>query len=253
MGRLGQSDDMQGHQIGGTNFQFSAARIETLGASEYTLVVVAVDVSSSLYGYDDDLDKLLGTIVEACRKSPRADNIMLRVILFNRNISELHGFRPLPDLNPADYNGVCRPSGTTALYDAAYSGIESCFQYGKDLVAQDFDVNAAVFVLTDGQDNESSATPRMIKDAIGVAMKSESVESIMSVLIGIGDGATDDVNKLSSYLERLRKEAGFQQYVFAGTVDSGTLAKVAGFVSKSVSSQSQSLGSGGPSQSLSFN
>ena len=252
MARLGQTDGMQAHQIGGTTFQFSAARIETLGASEYTLVVVAVDVSSSLYGHGDALDKLLGTIVEACRKSPRADNIMLRVIMFNRSISEFHGFRPLPDLNPADYNGSCNPSGTTALYDAAYSGIESCLQYGKDLVAQDFNVNAAVFVLTDGMDNESKVTPRMIKDALDGAMKSEAVESIMPVLIGIGDGASDDVSQLSAYLERFKTEAGFQQYVFAGTVNSGTLAKVAGFVSKSVSSQSQSLGTGGPSQSLAF-
>ena len=252
MGRLGQSGDMQTHQIGGSTFQFSAARIENLGASEYTLVVVAVDVSSSLGGLGGDLDKLLGAIVEACRKSPRADNIMLRVLMFNRSVSEFHGFRPLPDLNPSDYDGSCNPSGTTALYDAAYSGIESCIQYGADLVAQDFDVNAAVFVLTDGQDNESKTTPRMIKDALAGAVKSEAIESIMPVLIGIGDGATADVSDVSPYLDRFHKEAGFQQYVYAGNADAATLAKIAGFVSKSVSSQSQSLCSGGVSTSLSF-
>ena len=252
MGRFGKDDDMQTHSIGGSTFQFSAKKIAELGATEYTLGVIAVDVSSSLDGFGDELDKLIGTIVDACRKNPRADNMMLRVITFNTQTQEVHGFRPLPDLNPSDYAGTCDPYGMTALRDAAFSAIKSCTEYGEQLSAEDYDVNAAVFVITDGMDNRSKATVTMIKDALADARKSESLESIMPVLIGIGDGSDEDEKNLSTYLNEIKDEAGFQQYVYAGTCSPSTLAKVAGFVSKSVSSQSQALGTGGVSQSLSF-
>ena len=38
---------MQSHSIGGSNFAFSAVSIGDLGASEYTLGLIAVDVSGS--------------------------------------------------------------------------------------------------------------------------------------------------------------------------------------------------------------
>ena len=41
------------------------------------------------------------------------------------------------------------------------------------------------------------------------------------------------------------------QYIDAGAATKGKLAKLADFVSQSVSSQSQALGTGGPSQNIS--
>lgn len=253
MGKLGQtSDDMQTHRMGGSNFQFSAKKIADLGASEYTLVVVAVDISGSLGGYEKDLDKMLGSIVEACRdpRNPRADNMMLRVLLFSNDVQELHGFRPVMDLNPADYAGVCSCHGCTAGFDAAYNAAKSCVDYGAQLVQQQFAVNAAIFLITDGKDNNSTMTPKMVLEAINKGVKDESLESMLAVLIGIGSGSTADVANLSAALKNFRDNAGFTQYEYAGNASPATLAKIGGFVSKSASSQSKALGTGGPSQAL---
>lgn len=47
-------------------------------------------------------------------------------------------------------------------------------------------------------------------------------------------------------------DAGFTQYVEVDNATDAKLAKLADFVSRSVSSQSQALGSGGPSKALTF-
>ena len=61
------------------------------------------------------------------------------------------------------------------------------------------------------------------------------------------------VNRDGHYtIEDFHKAAGFTQYVELGSADEKTLAKLADFVSQSISAQSQSLGTGGPSQSLTF-
>lgn len=53
-------------------------------------------------------------------------------------------------------------------------------------------------------------------------------------------------------LTELKDKAGFTQYVYAGNCSPQTLAKIGQFVSKSASSQSKALGTGGPSQALTF-
>lgn len=244
-------DSMEQHAIGGSHFKFSAKKIETLGATEYTLALLVIDRSGSVGGYDNLINKAVQEVVKSCRRSPRADNLLLRVITFDHDVEEVHGFKTLMDCNEADYANVCQPRGTTALHDAVYNGVMSAVQYGKDLVSNDFAVNCAIFVITDGEDNASKVSRKMVADALDQARRSESLESIMPVLIGVGTGA-DDANGLGSYLQGFKDEAGFQQYVYIDRADEKKLAKLGGFISQSISSQSQALGSGGSSKSLSF-
>jgi len=244
------TDNMETKQVGATNFSFSHVDIKTLGATEYTLVGLVADVSGSVCGYGASLEKMVKEVVAACRKSPRADNLQIQVMTFNNTVHEFHGFRPLPQCNEDDYTGLIRAHGMTALYDATYNAIKSLSQYGADLQKQDFSVNAALFVITDGEDNQSTVSRAMVKKAMEDARSSEVLESIMPVLIGVGDGS--DVANLNSYLTAFKDEAGFQQYVALGEATQANLAKLGGFISKSISSQSQSLGTGGPSQSLTF-
>ncbi|MDX1333382.1 MAG: alpha/beta fold hydrolase, partial [Robiginitalea sp.] len=49
--------------------------------------------------------------------------------------------------------------GMTALYDATYASVGATLAYAKRLTDQDFDVNAAVYIVTDGMDNRSATTP----------------------------------------------------------------------------------------------
>jgi len=246
MPRLTDSPELQQHNHG--HFGFSAVRIEDLGATEYTLVTAIVDVSGSVRPFAKDLEACVKNVVESCRKSPRADNLLFRLLAFSSDVKELHGFKPLADCNPADYDDMLRTYGSTALYDATVDGIEALTAYGKTLTDNDFGVNGLVVVLTDGDDNMSKMTKKRVKEVLADAVTKETMESLLSILVGVN--VQDPM--LSTYLKEFQTEGGFSQYVELKDASPKTLAKLADFVSKSVSSQSLSLGSGGPSRPLTF-
>lgn len=245
---LFDNTDLETHPIKGSSFGFSATRIDKLGASEYTLVGIAVDASSSVGSFAKELNACLQEVVKACRQSPRADNLMLRLVSFDSNVNEIHGFRPLTECNVDDYASAVHPNGSTALYDATLSLTQSLVQYGKDLTASDFDVNAILFVITDGEDNRSTFTKKAVAEAFKNAVQSESLESVVTILIGVN--VTDP--GVGRYLKSFHADAGFTQYEELDNANAKTLARLAAFVSKSISAQSQALGSKGASQALSF-
>ena len=243
------TSNMLDHKIDGTGYGFSATRIDDLGASEYTLVGIAADVSGSVSGFSTEIEACLKEVVASCRRSPRADNLMLRLILFHNKIHETHGLKPLSECNPDDYTGCIRIGGTTSLYDATVNTVEAVTRYGKDLVDQDYEANGIVFVITDGAENTSTLTLNSVREALLDAVRSEALESMVSVLIGVNVDASSGLN---SWLDTFAKHAGFTQYVALDKANAQTLAKLAAFVSRSISSQSQALGTGNASQSLSF-
>jgi uncharacterized protein YegL len=237
--------DVDVKQIPGSSFEYSAIRPEKLGATEYTLVTIAVDKSSSVYNFKNELLDMLKEVIAACQKNPRSENMMVRLVLFNQNLKEVHGFIPLADINVNDYDDI-DPSGSTALFDTVYSSIGATNDYSKTLIDQDFEVNGAVYIITDGMDNESIYTTIGIKQLIANSRKEEVIESLITVLIGI------DTASCGQYLQNFKDEAELSHYIDMGDVSAGKLAKLGGWISKSISSQSQSLGSGGPSQQTSL-
>ncbi len=242
-------NEMQVSKIPGMQgFAFSGVRTENLGATEYTLVTIAVDVTGSVAGFENDLRNSLIAAVEACKKSPRSDNLLLRVIIFSTSykngVEEIHGFKPLGEIDPQAYPQF-QPGGGTPLFDACFSGIGATNVYAKKLMADDFLTNGIVFIITDGEDNASQSTPAMIKKEITKAITGETIESLITVLIGI------NASYCNQALDDFRNQAGISQYIDAGQATKGKLAKLADFVSQSVSSQSQALGTGGPSQKIS--
>ena len=230
------------------SYGYSATRLDDLGASEYTLVTVACDVSGSVQPFKHDLETALQSIVHACRLSPRADNLLLRLTAFDSAVTEVHGFKLLEQCHADDYKGVLKIGGATAMYDAAENAVSAATDYAARLEAGDFGANAIVFVLTDGMDNASTLGPRQVQAALAQAVTSEALESLVSVLIGVN---VRDAG-VGGYLRDLRTDAGFSQFVALEDAEAKTLAKLAEFVSRSISAQSQSLGTGGPSQSLTF-
>ena len=231
-----------------SHYGYSATRLDDLGAAEYTLVTIVCDVSSSVAAFRKDLEHTLQSIIRACQYSPRADNLMLRLLAFDTTLHELHGFKLLERCNLADYDNVLHIGGTTALYDAAENAVSAVTDYARQLGASDFAANAIVFVLTDGMDNASKLTPRLVKAALTQAVTEEALESLVSVLIGVN---VQDP-QVGGYLQDFKTDVGFTQYVEIEKADARTLAKLAEFVSRSISAQSQSLGTGGPSRSLTF-
>src|ERR671929_997229 len=101
-----------------SHYGYSATRLEELGATEYTVVTVACDVSGSTAAFIFDMEAAIARIVQACKFSPRADNLLLRLVAFDDSLNELHGFKLLENCHLADYGGALKSGGTTALYDA---------------------------------------------------------------------------------------------------------------------------------------
>jgi uncharacterized protein YegL len=173
---------------------------------------------------------------------------LLRLIAFDDSLKELHGFKLLENCHLADYGGTLRSGAATALYDATENAVASTTNYAQKLAAGDFSANAILFVITDGMDNVSKTSARQVKAAFAEAIRREALESLVSVLIGV------NVNdpQVSQYLKKFQVEAGFTQYVELDNGDAKTLARLAQFVSQSISAQSQALGTGGASQPLVF-
>ncbi|WP_027578414.1 hypothetical protein [Bradyrhizobium sp. Ai1a-2] len=238
--------DVETHTLGG-NFSFTGARITDLGATEYTLVDIEVDMSGSVIPFRADLIEAVKAAVEACRKSPRSENLLVRVAAFStayhKGLNEVHGFIPLSSIDPAAYDTL-RAGGGTPLFDACYSGVGASNAYAKMLYDQEFNANAISFFITDGEDTDSTIRPAQIRAEIELAQREELLESHVSILIGI------NARSCSGALRDFQREAGITQYIDAGDATKGKLAKLAQFVSQSISSTSQALGTGGPSQAI---
>jgi len=239
---MGQADTTVLNTV--SQFGFTAQRPETLGASEYTLVGIAIDVSGSVQPFKAGLEKAYKEIVGSCRKNPRAENLLIRAVAFNTNLNELHGFQGLDTIDESKIS--LNPAGGTALFDSALEGIEAVATYGKQLADMDYLVNGVIFVVTDGEENSSiTASLSKIKATLDKIRKSESLESIKVILIGVGDETG-----IKNYLDDFANQVGLDQFVHIDKTDAKALAKLADFVSRSISSSSQSLKTGGPSQNL---
>jgi uncharacterized protein YegL len=239
-------NSLEQHKAQGGAFNYSATRLTDLGATEYTLVNIVNDVSGSVSSFKAEMEGALKEAISSCKYSPRADNLMIRHVLFNDRVSENHGFKLLAQINPGDYDNALNPMGGTALYDGTANAIQATADYAKQLVDASFNVNGVTFVITDGDDNSSHNTTKMVKDAIDKIRKNEALESMVTILIGVN--VTDQ--HMSQRLDTFKNEAGIDQYVELKSADKKALAKLAAFVSKSISATSQALGTGGPSKAL---
>jgi len=238
------------HGLTGQHFGYSGADLSDLGATEYTLVTIAVDESSSVGAFKDEMIACIQEVVKACKFSPRSDYLLIRLVAFNSSMREIHGFKQLIDCDINDYIDSINPCGSTALFETARNAISATNDYGKQLADNDFEANAIIFVITDGDDNSSGGTTANdVGAALQEAMRDEALESIMSILVGVGVGSWDGI---SDYLNNFKDDAGLNQYIEIKDANDKTLAKLADFISKSVSSQSQSLGTGSVSQPLAF-
>ena len=234
------------------NFTYSAIEMENLQTSEYTLVNMLVDESGSVYDFQKQLEDCMVTVVDSCKKHPRSQNLLLRTASFasmygRDNIREIHGFSPIDtiDLNTYKLN----VNGSTPLFDATLNAIETLQSYAEKLNDQDYFCNGILFVITDGEENKSSvATLAKIKNAVATIRKNESLESIKMILIGVNDSD----QHLKVVLDKFKNDAGFEEYISLGDVSPSKLAKLAKWISQSISFTSQALGTGGPSQNVNF-
>ena len=254
-----QSNTLQQHKLPSGQYGYSAAKIDDLGASEYTLVTIVVDASSSVSLFKTELERTIQKIVEACKRHPRGDNLMVRIVQFatqsNRNklndIHEIHGFTILEQIDVNDYDDCVNLGAMTPLYDGVENAVSSTSDWAKKLVDQDFSVNGAIYVITDGMENASGIVVKDVKKALKQAMMDEDnpLESLITVLIGVNI----EEPQVSLALNDFKDEAGLTQFVELKDADPKTLAKLGEFISHSISATSTALGSGAPSQPIPLN
>lgn len=240
--------DMKSFNIGKGGFAFTGARFDKLGASHYTLATIGIDVTGSVAGFEKQLRDMAIMAVESCKKSPMSDNILVRLFtfssMFQNGINEIHGFKPLADIDTSLYPDFIA-GGFTPLNDASYSGQGSTNVYAEQLAKSDYGVNGIYYCVTDGGENDSVATARMVQEEFKKAVVGEVLESMVTILVGI------NTTQCGAILQQYQADTGMTQYIDAGDATPSKLAKIAGHISQSVSSQSQALGSGGPSQQIS--
>lgn len=227
-----------------SGFQFSAVPIdETLTDTEYMVGEIIVDVSGSMGGHERNLEKMLADITSMNKKLPTANKIMQRVSLFSSGLKELHGTRLVNNISASEYDGKIKAGGLTALNDAALYALESSEKFCHDLMDNDYDASAVIFVLTDGGENSSrKAKLDDIRRSIAGIRKSEgSMTSLTTCLIGF------DKNS-ASVLNKWKQDAGFDVFIDMEDVTPSSLGKACNLISQSFSSASKQIGSADASQ-----
>lgn len=231
-------------------YQFSGQNIDSVGATELTLVTIAIDKSYSVKDFKNEIEKCVQEIIKTLSSTgnPRRHNLMLRVLTFNDYIVEVHGFKSLLTCKPEDYIDFINPSGGTSLFEATDNAIESVLQYGEQLLKKDYIANAIVFVITDGMDTSRWGSPTLIGDKIKESCLKEKLESILTILIGVNvnDSYVIDV------LNKFKSDARFDHFKDIKNADKKSMSDLVGFVSQNIVAQSQKLGTGGPSQIITF-
>lgn len=234
-----------------SGFAFSAQTISTLGSDQYCLANIAIDCSGSMYGEEDNIAKVLRTVVDTLqntRTNPKADSTMLRVVLFESGLSEQHGFMEVLNVDPASYK--ITTGGMTVLNDASAEGVEAILGYAKLLDSFDFMANGLNIVITDGEDNPPSSAKRLsladLKQRLDLAHKAETLESLKTLVIGVGSESSVKAHLDQEFVPK----SGWDQHIWLGDLTEKGLAKLAGLISHSISSQSQALGTGGPSKNI---
>lgn len=228
-------------------YQFSGMEMDSLGATEYTIVNMLADETGSVWNFKTQLEDAMKEVITSCEKHPRSENLLIRAAAFSsRGIREMFGFSTLDTIDTSKLK--VNPDGSTPLYSATLEAIETVNTYAQNLNDMDYFCNGILFVITDGGENTYNVPLSKIKDAAQKIRTDESLESIRMILIGVNDNNPT----LKDELNKFKDDAGFDEYISIGDVDAGSLAKLAQFISNSISSTSQALGSGGPSNAVNF-
>lgn len=242
------SENLQSFTVPGAAYGYTGTPINMLTSFEYTLVQCLLDESGSTNSFAHDMEQCVKEIIKTLRGSPRADNLMYRHCHFATGYREFHGWKPLGNINPEDYTGCYKPGGSTALYDSDDRALKELRDYAQQQAKMKYLCNGFYFNITDGRDwPGSTLKPSHVHETLKSVVADESLESLVTVLIGVNK--QDDVQR---DLKEYAKIVGYTQYIPLDEANAKTLSKLANFVSSYISSQSAALGSGGPSQSLTF-
>lgn len=248
---MGDSQQLQSFMIPGGNYGYTGAAIDDLTSFENTLAVTLFDESGSTRIFSRQMELAVKSIVKFLRMSPRADNLIYSHHHFDNKIKEVVGWTPLAQVEEDQFDGCWAGGGCTCLYYSEERVLEYMRDYAKQMAEQRYVCNGILCTLTDGGEYSPLSSEGHgklesdVKKAFSDCVVCEDLESIVSILIGINPDPS-----VQDELQRHADEVGYTRYLPVEKADEQSLAKIAEFISKSIQSQSQALGTKGPSTGI---
>lgn len=243
------SQPLASFTLPGKNYGYTGTPVDDLQSWENTLALGLLDESGSTGPFKRELELMVKAIVGGLAVCPKKDNIMYYHAHFDTTFREVHGWLPVLGIDLDVYDGCWAGGGQTALYDSVIKVIEFLQHYAEQQAAKRYICNGVVYILTDGRNfiktpGHHASIPD-VAESLQKALRSEILESLVTILIGINDDPATQAD-----LKDFAANAGFTAYIPAAKADKHTLNKLAGVVSSCVISQSQKLGQGGPSDQI---
>ena len=200
------------------NFDPSQVQVdETINA------VFVIDISPSVGTYIHDLNNAFNDFVQTMQNSHVADQLMVSVLEFDEKVKVRSGFQPITQVPPT----VFKPQGTgTALYDATLQGVHRALDYRNNLEASGINAKTLVFVITDGGDNASGNSAKLVAQTLSkIKQEEKNAFSFTTIMFGVG-----------SYdaFQKAQKEMGIDLLAKVGT-SGAEIRKMIGFISQSIS------------------
>lgn len=209
------------------NLDFGNFNPDEIDTDETINAVFVIDTSYSINSYVHELNSAFNEFVETMQKSHVADRLFVSIVEFNEKVTVKNGFQPITTIAPMDFSKSI--GGVTSLYDATFVGVKNAMDYRENLENSGVETKTLVFVITDGDDNNSNKSPQAVKKLLGTINSDEhNAFSFSSVLFGVGRSAN---------FKLARKEMGIEHLAEVGTTGA-EIKKMIGFISQSISSVS---------------
>lgn len=168
----------------------------------------------------------LNDFTQTMQKSHIADRLLVSVVVFDDKVEVLSGYQPIVNVKPFN---ITPERGMTALYKACLIGITNAVNYRKNLEDSGITAKTLVFIITDGEDNQSPMDAPKVKSLLEQINKDEkNVFSFTTILFGIGE---------DSNIEKSREVMGIAKELVAPPATTGAeFRKMINWISSSVSS-----------------
>lgn len=245
------SQSLQSFMIPGGNYGYTGAAVEDLTSFKNCLALTLFDESGSTRYFASQMEMAMAKITKFLRISSEADKIIQGHWQFDTELKEVLGLTPLPQIADDQFDGCWAGGGRTALYFGECRMMEILRDYARLQAEKRYICNGILITLTDGGnytidgDPGHEFTEELVKRAFAETVTNEDLESVVSVLIGINP---DDY--IQKQLQEHADNVGYTRYLPVEKADEATMAKIAGFISQSIQSQSQHIASGGPSTKI---
>ena len=163
------------------DFNFGNFNPENVEVEDTINAVFVIDVSGSVGGYVNELNKGINEFIQRMQKSHVAEKLFVSFVEFESTVKVRSGFQPINQVQPIDFTNSI--GGMTALYEGTRTALKNALDYRESLENAGVNCKTLLFVITDGDDNSSQCRASDVKDIITNLLKEErNISSFESIL-----------------------------------------------------------------------